>query len=176
MKPFFDFFNNNDNIRTMTSVLAFILSLSNTIYLVFTQRFKIKVRFKEYVFINKIKDKPLILGMVIENPSRLPVSVSRMFLHVNKQKFEFSWFPQIIFESNLKQKENIIDKSNIYSLCFPQNINSLGSCCGYFALCSDNKFDINDIKQAKCKIEIHSNRGKRKFKIDFSFLDYGLSR
>ena len=176
MNSIFNYFNDNDNIRTLTSVLALILSLSNTIYLIITQNFKIKVKFKEYVFIDKINDKPLILGVIIENQSRLPVSISRMFLHINRERFEFSWFPQLVFESNLHRNEKSLNESNIYSLCFPQNINSLCSCCGYFVVRSDSKFDVNDLKQSKCKIEIQSNRGKRKFKIDFSVLGYGLSR
>jgi len=172
----FDYLADNDNVKTFISVLAFILSVSNTAYLLITQRFNLKVLFKEYTIIDKIDDKPFILGLIIENKSRLPVSVSRMFLHINKEKFEFSWFPQIVFSSVLNQSEKTLSQSDTYSLCFPQNISSLGSCCGYFAIRSNNNFTIDDLKKSKCRIEIHSNRGKRSFKIDFSVLDCKLSK
>ena len=47
------FLSNNDNITTIISVLAFVLSMINTFYLIFTQRPKIKVSFKEYTFLKK---------------------------------------------------------------------------------------------------------------------------
>lgn len=175
MKYFFDYLNDNDNVKTLISVFAFILSFLNTAYLLCTQRFRIKISFKEYTIIENISDKPLILGTVIENLSRVPVSVSRMYLYVNNEKFEFSWFPQLIFASNLTQNGKKQSKANIYSSCFPQNISPLGSYCGYFAVISRDTFTVDDLKKAKCRIEIHSSRGKRRFKIDFSNLDCKLN-
>lgn len=177
MNNIWKFLSDTDNIKTLISTLAFILSLINTAYLIYTQRFKLNASFKEYTIVDSICDKPLILGTIIENYSRVPTSVSRMYLYINNKKYEFSWFPQIVFSSSFNDKsENKSSTADVWSLCFPQNISSLGSCCGYFVVRTEGKFNVDDLKKSNCRIEIHTNRGKRKFKIDFSTLDCKLSR
>lgn len=175
MNYFFDYLNNNDNVKTLMTVLAFILSFLNTAYLLCTQKFKLKISFKDYTIIKSLSDKPLILGISIENLSRTPISVSKMYLYINNEKFEFSWFPLPVFTSSITQNGKKQNEIDVYSLYLPQNISSLGSCCGYFVVKSEGAFTIDDLISSKCSIEIHSSRGKRRFKIDFSVLENKLN-
>lgn len=119
MNNIWKFLSNNDNITTIISVLAFVLSMINTFYLIFTQRPKIKVSFKEYTFLKNLPDKPFLLGVIIENKSRLSVSISKMNLNINDTKYEFSWIPIIICNTNLSQNNNTLDKVSVHSLTFP---------------------------------------------------------
>lgn len=176
MNNIWKFLSDNDNITTVISMLAFILSVINTFYLIFTQRPKIKVGFKEYTFLNTLSDKPFLLGVIIDNNSRLSVSISKMNLIVDNEKHEFSWMPIIIYNSNLYQNNKIFEKASVHSLTFPQNISSLGSCCGYFAIITKGQFDSNKLRKSKCVLEVFTSRGRKKFKVDFSNLDNKLSR
>ncbi len=176
MNNIWKFLSDNDNIKTVISVLAFILSVINTFYLFFTQRPKIKASFKEYTFLKNICDKPFLLGVIIENKSRLPVSISKMNLSVDNVKYEFSWIPIILYNSNLSQNDKVFEKTSVHSLTFPQHISSLGSCCGYFAIITKDQFDAYKLRDSKCILEVYTSRGKKSFKIDFSNLDNKLSR
>lgn len=176
MNNIWNFLSDTDNIKTIISVSAFILSVINTFYLFLTQRPKIRVNFKEYSFLNTLSDKPFLLGVIIDNKSRLPISISKMNLSVDNVKYEFSWIPIIIYTSDFSQNKKILEKASVHSLTFPQNINSLGSCCGYFTIITKGQFDSNKLKKSKCILEVFTSRGKKSFKIDFSNLDNKLSR
>lgn len=176
MNNILNFLSDNDNIKTVISVLAFILSIINTFYLIFTQRPKIKVNFKEYTFSKNMPDTPFLLGVIIENKSRLSVSISKMNMSINNTKYEFSWIPIIICNTNLSQNNNTLDKVSVHSLTFPQHISPLSSCCGYFSMASKGKFNADELKKSKCKLEVFTSRGKKSFKIDFLTLENKLSR
>ncbi len=175
MNNIWKFLSNNDNITTIISVLAFVLSMINTFYLIFTQRPKIKVSFKEYTFLKNLPDKPFLLGVIIENKSRLSVSISKMNLSINDTKYEFSWIPIIICNTNLSQNNNTLDKVSVHSLTFPQHISPLNSCCGYFSMASKGIFNADELKKSKCKLEVFTSRGKKSFKIEFLNLENKLS-
>ena len=88
MSNLFDFVS-NDYISTYIAVASFVISIANSIYLICINSFKISLIAKSYALCDNLEGHPIYFELAIENNSRIPLAVSRMYLNVNERKYEF---------------------------------------------------------------------------------------
>lgn len=150
MKNLFDW----DKILATISVLAFIMSSATWIMAFCTQRKKLKITVQDY---RRIKNRYTFFVM-IENQSRLPISITRFFLLSNDGLTECAIEPTLIKENIRKSKGQIIETINQRSMPLPLNLSSLGALSGYVLFRSETEILTADATEVN--FVIHTNRGK----------------
>ena len=163
-------FFSNDYVSTCISLAGFILSVINSLYLIAVNSFKIDLIQKSYAFCDTLDRHPVYFELAIENKSRIQVSISRMFLLVNNKKYEFQWEKERIGRTEFKCNGELIEGYSTYSLTLPQSIPGFGVIGGFFYVVTDSSINESDLKSADVKIEIHTNRGRKRFKVYLSDL------
>lgn len=160
----------NDYVRTFTSLAGLLISIINSIYLISTNTFNIDLIQKSYLFSDNRKMHPIAFEFAIENNSRIQVSVLRMFLLVNDQRYEFQWDKERIRRREHKTNDEVIEAYSTYSLTLPQSISGLGAIGGFFFVNTSNELNRTDFLNSKVYVEVWTNRGKKKFKVNLSNL------
>lgn len=151
-----------EQITFFIALIGFLLSLYNFIWALIHNRVKLRVAYKNHLCGNG-ENGFLIVMMNIENLSRLPLSVSRMFLNIGDDTYEFSSMPQFVYERTRKCGDEVYDKVITHSVELPQFIPALGVCGGFFHVVGEitNKRLMNE----NTSITIWTTRGKRTYKI-----------
>lgn len=155
----------NDQITFIIAVISFILSVYNFLYSLFINRSNLKIIYKSHIFCDNIPECPIIFNLILENKSRLDISISRLFLKVNDCIYEFDSEPNWIGEKTQRTGNKITDKITLHSLEIPQTIPGLGAVGGSFWVNTSNNFKFN--KSDQVTIITHTNRGKFKYTINF---------
>ena len=158
----------NDYIRTYIALAGFIISAVNSIYLISTNSFNINLVQKSYAFCEHVQNHPIYFEFAIENKSRLPVSISRMYLIVDKKKYEFQWEKERIGRHEFKAGNEVTEAYSTYSITMPQVIQGCGVVGGFFYVETEESLREKDFLNSEIIIEIHTNKGKKKFKTDLS--------
>lgn len=159
-------FIDNETLKTFISIMGFALSVFNLCYLLITNCFKIKFIAKSYTFCSNLDKHPIFFEFAIENHSRIPVSLSRMFLNVNGINYEFQWEKEEIGYSNRNQGERILASNSFYSIPLPQIISGMGIVGGFFFVDTDDELTEDIFLKSNVFVEVYTSRGKRKFKLD----------
>lgn len=159
-------FVDNETLKTIISIMGFALSIFNLCYLLITNCFKIKFISKSYAFCSNLHKHPIFFEFAIENHSRIPVSLSRMFLIVNGISYEFQWEKEEIGYSNRNQGEKILANNSFYSISLPQIIPGMGIVGGFFLVNTDDELTEENFLKSTVFVVVHTGRGKRKFKLD----------
>jgi hypothetical protein len=141
-------------VTLIISGLAFIMSLSSWIHILVTQRRKIRISFLDY---SGIEDTHTFY-VSFENLSRLPVSISRIFMLADDKPFECTRVPIKVLTLTHKSSNNIVGQKNFYSLDIPISIPSLGAVSGYVAFehCPKKIPDPPTV----LTFLVHANRGR----------------
>ncbi|MBP1546329.1 MAG: hypothetical protein J6A37_06995 [Oscillospiraceae bacterium] len=160
----------NDFVRTYAALAGFVISVINSIYLISVNSFKLSLIQKSFAFCDNHKGHPVYFELTIENKSRIPMSVSRMFLIINNQKYEFQWETERIGHFEFKTNGKVTEQYSTYSLTLPQNVSGMGAVGGFFFVPTDDSISRTDFLNSQLWIEIHSNRGRKKFKVDLAKL------
>ncbi len=159
-------FFDNETLKTFISIMGFALSVFNLCYLLITNCFKIKLIAKSYAFCSNLENHPIFFEFAIENHSRIPVSISRMFLIVNGIYYEFQWEKEEIGYSNHTQGNKVLSSNYFYSITLPQFVSGMGVVGGFFFVNTDNELTKENFLHSNVFVELHTGRGKRKFKLD----------
>lgn len=159
-------FFNNDTLKAFISIAGFFLSIFNLIYLLATNIFKIRFIAKSYAFCANLKRHPMFFEFAIENHSRIPISISRMFLVINEIYYEFQWEKEEIGYSKHSQGERTLESTYFYSIPLPQYISGMGVVGGFFYVNTNDELTEEIFLNSNVFIELHTSRGKRKFKLD----------
>lgn len=167
MDSLFDFVS-NDYIRTYIALSGFIISVANSVYLISVNSFKINLIQKSYSFCAREMNHPVYFEFAIENKSRTPVSVSRMYLNVNKKRYEFQWDKERIGHCEFKTGEVVTEAYSTYSVTLPQIIQGCGVVGGFFYVETDNSLTEKEFESSEISIEIHTGKGRKVFKTDLS--------
>lgn len=78
------------------SVVAIIISLINFVYLVITNKKKLKININNFT-IGNVNDKNFyIFNMELINKSRLSISVNEIIIEANKEKYKIIKSPRIL--------------------------------------------------------------------------------
>ena len=153
----FDFIN----FASVAGIIGFFISIYNFLYNFRYNKAKVNLIYKGCHFLRNVSDMPLAFHLILENESHLDVSVSRMYLVIDGNKYEFTGLPhQVYFMKNGQSKEII------YSKELPVFIPGLGACGGHFCVDTFESPEIisNFQKSKNVKVLIKTNR---KFKKTF---------
>jgi len=122
----------------IVSIISIILSLFNFIYLLYTNRFNINVKF-DYFFVEPQIRKwcPLTYKVTIENKSRQPIAITGLKLKVGNTLYNFSDSSRLLLDTS-SMDEFLSDRLSVTPL--PQEIKGLGALKGYFQVFDTNPF------------------------------------
>ncbi|MBA8935837.1 hypothetical protein [Clostridium beijerinckii] len=154
-----------ETITFLIAIIGFLLSLFNTLYLLLSNRKNINLIYKYHEECSRLRNKPIYFEFIIENRSRLNISISRMFLNVNETTFEFSSSPEFIYEHTRSNGSCVVDRKVFYSNTLPQTISGLGVLGGFFWVDTSDDFEYDRLYKSDISISLHTNRGKLTFPI-----------
>lgn len=157
-----------DIITFIIAVLSFCISVWNFIETRLQNRVNLSVECKDFIIAENFSRQPLYIALSIINKSRLPVAVSRAFITICGENFEFSWIPQIVHQSRLGTKNETLDRTIVKSIIFPLNLSGLGTCGGYFYTETFGRINEPDAKDSFAIITLHTNRGVKNYQIKLS--------
>lgn len=150
-----------NNIGIIISILAFILSIFNFIYLIVTNKKNLKFNIENYSYGNVDGKKFYFFNVVFSNNSRQPISVNEIDLLHNNETYTFIKSKRLLLDGQTTRNKQIIRTKEVYSAKFPINIPGLTSEQYFIVIYGPDKID-----NKKLKIILKTNRGKirRKFK------------
>ena len=170
MKEVLDFIVKNLSI--IISFIALIISITNLIYLIITNKKKIVLKIDNYTK-GKVDDNEFyFFNVTITNKSRLPIAINEITINYKNENYSFIKSPRLILEGQTTRGKEVIRRKEIYSIRFPININGL---------CSEQMFLVmyepQEFRNEKVKIKVKTSRGqvKKKFKkFDNYFIESDL--
>ncbi len=151
--------DNKEMVTFVIALIGFLLSVYNFVCELKRNHMRLKITYKNHLCGNTSPGFLLIM-MNIENLSRLPVSISRMFLHIGEERFEFSSLPQFAYERVRRTGDEIHDKVVTHSQELPVMIPALGIVGGFFHICGNITEKLNS---EMVTIELWTTRGKKKY-------------
>lgn len=157
-----------DIITFSIAVLSFCISVWNFIETRLQNRVCLSVECKDFIIAENFTRQPLYIALSIVNKSRLPIAVSRAFIAIRGETFEFSWIPQVVHQARLGTKNETFDRTIVKSNIFPLNLAGLGTCGGYFYTETFGRINEYDAKDSTAEITLHTNRGVKKYSITLS--------
>ena len=161
MKQLINFIINH--YSTILSVSAFLISLVNLIYLLITNKKKLKIYFINFT-IGEVNNKHFYMfNIELINESRLPISINEISFENNKETYKVIKSPRILAEKDIEHNNKIIKHQEIHSAKFPINIAGLSSEQKFIVMYGPKK--LND---SFSKITISTNRGKITKKINLN--------
>ena len=166
----------SDYARSFLSLAGFVLSVLNTLYLVCTNHFNIKI-IPKYAFFYHTENNETILdiNLIIENRSKVAVSISRMYFVINNIEYEISNRKQRISVKEFLNSDGTKEAVKSYTESLPQTIQGMGAIGGNFYIKLPPKIGETDVKNTDVKLLINTNIRKKCIKIDLqSLLDYSV--
>lgn len=154
-----------ENITFFIALISFLLSLFNFISILIANRKHIKLTYKIHHECPTFNEHPIFFELIIENLSKLDISVSRMFLIVGEVSYEFSSLPEFVYETTQRTGSTITDRKTYYSNSLPQTIKGLGVLGGFFWVNTCNAFNYNNLYTSDVSLCLYTNRGKSTFPI-----------
>lgn len=112
---FYDF----DIITFIIAIISFGISIWNFVETRLQNRVNLAVECKDFIIAENFNRQPLYIALSIVNKSRLPIAVSRAFITVNGEKFEFSWIPQVVHQARLGTQSETFDRTIVKSITLP---------------------------------------------------------
>lgn len=137
----------------IVSGISLIISVANTVVNLASRRKKIRISILEYGYY--LGENQFVLSF--ENCSQLPVSVSRMFLCINGERYECRLLPRTVREITHYRGE-ISETEKINTLPFPIYLSSLGCSSGYVVFPKSPKAFEN--QNTLANFQLYTNRGK----------------
>ena len=157
---FFSLFS-RDNI---TLAIA-LIGAFGTIWGFYQNRFKIKCSYiSQLVLPPPTKVTIMYFNFLIENQSRLPVSISRIYLSIDGLQSE-SLRESYPVHAYIEQSGRSSQKYPAFTLPLPVKIEGLGAVGGYFRFHFSEPISESKLLQSKVTVTIATNRGKRDFTI-----------
>lgn len=136
------------------SISAFIISLINLVYLLITNKKKLKINIINFT-IGDVNNKHFyMINVELINKSRLPISINEIIIEDNKEKYKIIKSPRMLAEKDRKRNNEIIKHQEIHSTKFPINIAGLSSEQKFIVMYGPKK-----LKNDNSKIIISTNRG-----------------
>lgn len=157
------FISQKDSITFLIALLGFVLSMYNFIRALIQDHIHLRISYKNHLCSPTSSKGFMILAMDIENLSRLPISISRMFLNIGDETFEFSYMPHYVYERTQRCGDEIVDKITTHTLQFPLSIPTLGVAGGFFHIVGN--FTEQQLTKEKLSVTLWTTRGKRTYEI-----------
>lgn len=149
------------SITTIIAIIGLILSLYNFFSNLYNNRVRLRIEYISCCYI----DSSLAFTFVFENFSRLPITISRLFIDLGSKRYEFQWHSELL-EFGLNRNLFVNPGGKFSSLGFPCEITGLGAVSGVFLI---NRSSLPPLplklKNETAQLYLHTSRGKRKTKI-----------
>lgn len=142
-----------NHYESILSILAFIISTINLIYLIFTNKKKVAFKIENYTSQYTNNKYFYIFNIEFVNKSRLPISINDLTFIDKDNKYSIIKTPRLLADDTIYNKE-------IHSTKFPINITGLTSEQKFIVMHGPKKFEKDTIE-----VIILTNRGKIKKKI-----------
>lgn len=157
-----------DIITFIIAIVSFGLSLWNFIETRLNNRVNLSVECKDFVIAQHFSRQPLYIALSLINKSQLPISISRAFITIDNETFEFSWIPQVVHQARLGTKYETFDRTIVKSITLPLSLAGLGTVGGYFYAETFGRIKEEKIKNTNAVIVLHTNRGVKQYSVALS--------
>lgn len=154
-----------DIITFIIAIVSFGLSLWNFIETRLNNRVNLSVECKDFIIADHFSRQPLYIALSLVNKSQLPIAISRAFISLENETFEFSWIPQIVHQARLGTKNETFDRTIVKSIILPLNVAGLSTIGGYFYTETFGRITEEQIKNTNATITLHTNRGVKKYSV-----------
>ncbi len=153
-----------DNITLAIAIIGMLLSIYNFVHGCLQNRMKISVIYKNH-HLTKTDCKSINISLCLENLVKEPIAISRMFLNINSESYEFFWVPQFIYYADYKDKDEILDVIKLHSVTLPARLEGNGVLGGFFFVDVKKPITNDELADANTSITIHSNKGIKTYTI-----------
>lgn len=160
------FMNIKELVTLLIALIGFLLSLWNFFAPLLRNRCNLQIECKDFAtapHLTKDGKMPMYLSLIINNKSALPISISRLFININQQTFEFTWIPQVVHQSRLTCKNTILDSTVVKTHPIPVQIPALNLTSGYFCVFVDSALTDEILLKTHCSITLHTNRSVKTY-------------
>lgn len=154
-----------ESISIIIAILGFILSVINAWYLYYTNRRRFVVKITDLLPSQIDGDTSIDFGLLIENKSRITLTISQLYLVIGNQEYSFDWEPTFVACTTTKLSGVPQAKIDLFSMQLPQTIQGLGAVGGFFHVKPPYKFLESDLKNANAQIKVYTTRGIKAYPI-----------
>ena len=147
-----------NHYEAILSVLTFIISMINLIYLIFTNKKKIAFKIENYTSADVDSKNFYMFNMEFMNKSRLSISINDLIFVDRTDTYSIIKFPKLLAEKSTTRNKEVIRHQRhqeVHSTKFPINITGLTSEQRFIVMYGPEKFE-----NEKIKIILLTNRGK----------------
>lgn len=149
-----------NHYEAILSVLTFIISMINLIYLIFTNKKKIAFKIENYTSADVDSKNFYMFNMEFMNKSRLSISINDLIFVDGTNRYSIIKSPRLLAEKSTTRNKEVIRHQEVHSTKFPINITGLTSEQKFIVMYGPEKFENEEIE-----IILLTNRGKIKKKI-----------
>ena len=111
-----------NHYEAILSILAFIISIINLIYLIFTNKKRISFKIENYTS-SKVNNKNFYMfNIEFMNKSRLSISINDLIFIDGENSYSIIKSPRLLAEKNTTRNREVIRHQEVHSTKFPINI------------------------------------------------------
>lgn len=151
-----------ENINFSIAIISFILSVYNFAHEKLQNRMKLNITYKNH-FIAEHDHKSITISLAFENLVKNPISISRIYLCVDDEKYDFYWIPQFVLRATQQTNGQVIDEINVHSIPLPFTIEGYGVVGGFFFTKAPQS--VYDFENANTSLLVYSNKGIKTYPI-----------
>ena len=145
-----------ENINFSIAIISFILSVYNFAHEKLQNRMKLNITYKNH-FIAEHDHKSITISLAFENLVKNPISISRIYLCVDDEKYDFYWIPQFVLRATRQTNGEVTDEINVHSIPLPFTIEGYGVVGGFFFTKAPQS--VYDLENANTSLLVYSNKG-----------------
>ena len=127
-------------------------------------RFKINLLYSKCA-VCKLLPGFITFEMIVENRSKLPVSITSMHLQINNKQYDFEREPYFYSQNETTRNGVIIRQDTTYSTKIPFPLSGFGAIGGGFYFKYEDKITLNELSGNSAKIIIKTSRSKKRFNV-----------
>ena len=151
-----------ENINFSIAIISFILSVYNFAHEKLQNRKKLNITYKNH-FIAEHDHKSITISLAFENLVKNPISISRIYLCVDDEKYDFYWIPQFVLRATRQTNGEVTDEINVHSIPLPFTIEGYGVVGGFFFTKAPQS--VYDFENANTSLLVYSNKGIKTYPI-----------
>lgn len=159
------------NITFAIAVFGFLLSLYNFFHEKLQNRMELNVTYKNH-FISEHDNMGITMSLSFENLVANQISISRIFLSINDEKYDFYWIPKFVYRSALQTNGKVFDEINIHTIPLPFQIDGYGVVGGFFFVKVPYHITNEILLNSDTSLVVHSNKGIKSYNITMSNPDH----
>lgn len=139
--------------------ISFILGLigsAGTAWSFINSRKRLIIQLSDIAYRTDIKT--LVIVIVFENRSRLPISITDVTLIAEEKELSFEPYPRCVAKYSHKEGSEVVDRKFLYNLAFPVSLAQLEAASGHLLLdISQEEFEK---LPTQVTLQVRSTRGR----------------